>query len=169
MTPDEVAALSARLQRVEDQLAIYQVISAYGPAVDSCDMDALARACAADACYEIADVGSARGWDAVRALFDAPMHRTLVQGGCAHVASLPHVRIDGDRAIATHYTQVLAHQDDGGFRCVRLSAHRWELERGPGGWVMKHRRTALLDGNALAQELLRAHARGPGGADVPAP
>ncbi len=95
--------------------------------------------------------------------------RTLVQGGCAHVASLPHVRIDGDRAIATHYTQVLAHQDDGGFRCVRLSAHRWELERGPGGWVMKHRRTALLDGNALAQELLRAHARGPGGADVPAP
>lgn len=153
-------ALLARLQRVEDQLAIYQVISAYGPSVDTCDMDQLARACATDASYEMADIGVAIGWEEVRALFDAPYHRQLVQGGCAHIASLPHVHIDGDRAVATHYTQVMAHRN-GTFACVRLSAHRWELERGPQGWVMKHRRTALLDGNALSQALLRRHAEGP--------
>lgn len=160
---DATDALLARLQRVEDQLAIYQVISAYGPCADSCDMDALARACAADACYELGDIGTAQGWEAVRALFDAPFHQALVRGGSAHIASLPHVHIDGDRAVATHYTQLMAHRD-GAYTCVRLSVHRWELERGPQGWVMKHRRTALLDGSALSQALLRQHSQGPAGA-----
>lgn len=90
-------SLLARLQRVEDQMAIYQVISAYGPSADSCDMDALAKACAADACYELADIGAARGWEEVRALFDTPFHQDLVRGGSAHIASLPHIHIDGDR------------------------------------------------------------------------
>jgi ketosteroid isomerase-like protein len=155
MVQQDSGDLLERLRRIEDQLAIYQVISAYGPAVDTCDMERLASTCAADATYQLADLGTAQGWDAISALFDAPMHRGLVEGGCAHIASLPHVFLEGDRAVAVHYTQLMAHQADGSFRCVRLSAHRWELARQPQGWVMQRRQTALLDGSQLARDLLK--------------
>jgi hypothetical protein len=42
-------SLLARLQLIEDQMATYQVISAYEPSADSFGLDAPAKACSADA------------------------------------------------------------------------------------------------------------------------
>lgn len=54
-------SLEDRLRRVEDQLAIYQVISSYGPAADSCHMEDLEKHCDQDSVYDLADIGAARG------------------------------------------------------------------------------------------------------------
>lgn len=146
-------SLKDRLQKVEDQLAIYQVISSYGPAADSCHMEDLEKHCDEDSIYELADIGIARGWPAIKALFDSPFHQGVVKGGSAHIASLPYVIINGDHAVATHYTQLFAHKGND-FVCLRLSVHRWELVRSPKGWVMRKRSTALLNGDARARDLL---------------
>ena len=38
-----MTSVEARLQRLEDQLAIYQLVCGYGYAVDGCNVDALGR------------------------------------------------------------------------------------------------------------------------------
>lgn len=158
-------SIEDRLRRVEDQLAIYQIISAYGPAADSCNMADIEKHWVPDCTYVMADFGEAKGYAGLKALFDAPFHQGLVKDGCAHIASLPHVVVDGDKAVATHYAQVFTQRDKSGenkdFVCVRVSVHRWEFSRLGEGWKMVRRTTSLIDGNAAARELLERAMQGP--------
>lgn len=153
-------SLEDRLQRVEDQLAIYQIISSYGPAADCCNMAAIEKHWVPDCEYVMADFGTAEGYAGLKALFDAPFHQALFKDGCAHIASLPHVLIDGDKAVATHYAQVFTHREQN-FVCVRVSVHRWEFSRLVEGWKMLRRTTSLIDGNAAARDLLEKAMQGP--------
>lgn len=154
-------SIEDRLQRVEDQLAIYQIISSYGPAADSCNMTDIEKHWDEHSIYDMGDVGVATGCSALKALFDAPFHQGIVKDGSAHIASFPHVVIDGDRAVATHYAQVHTHRNQE-FVCLRVSVHRWELERRAHGWKLVRRTTSLLDGNQRARALLAQAMQPPG-------
>jgi hypothetical protein len=68
------------------------------------------------------------------------------------VATAPLITVDGDRAVALCYLQLVVHRD-GGFAVARQSANRWDLERGPGGWRVVRRTTRLLDGRPQSGEL----------------
>ncbi|MFI5427268.1 hypothetical protein [Aeromicrobium sp. UC242_57] len=46
--------------------------------------------------------------------------------------------IDKDSAVATGHSRVYLHTD-AGWKIERVSADRWELERGPDGWVVRRR------------------------------
>jgi ketosteroid isomerase-like protein len=155
-----IAALEARLARLEDEAAILRLIAAYGPAVDSCDAAAVAALWAEDGSY---DFGGAplQGSAAVGALVDLDSHRGYVAAGAGHVLSLPRVTIDGDRAVAVNYSQVLVRDRAGGWRCERLSANRWDLGRGPAGWQVVARVNRLLDGAEAPRALLAAAAAPP--------
>jgi len=113
------------------------------------------------------DIGSAEGYAGLKALFDAPFHQGLIKDGCAHIASLPHVVILGDKATATHYAQVFT-QRENAFVCVRVSIHRWEFSRHANGWLMQRRTTSLLDGNPASRELLKQAMQGPDSDPAPA-
>jgi hypothetical protein len=149
-----VTTLEARLQHVEDQLAIYQVVCGYGYAVDGLNAEALGRIYAEDGIYEVSDSGVFEGRAGVQAITEKPGHRELVAHGAAHISTLPYVVIDGDRAVATCHTMVARHGEDG-FFIGRLSASRVELERNPeGGWYIKRRTNELLVGNERGPSLL---------------
>jgi len=157
----EHPSLEERIQRLEDQQAIYQLISAYGPAADSCNMADIARIWAADGSYEIGGIGTFEGIDGIEAVFNGEFHQAMVAGGSAHASTFPHVVIDGDRASATHYGTLYG-QREGRFVCVRLIASRWLLERAPDrGWQVRRRTNVLLDGNPAARELLARTMQGP--------
>jgi hypothetical protein len=53
--------------------------------------------------------------------------------GSGHVSSMPHLVIDGNRAVATHHVTAYK-QIDGKFPVIRLSASRRELARTAMGW-----------------------------------
>jgi hypothetical protein len=67
--------------------------------------------------------------------------------------SAPLITVEGDKAIAICYLTLVTHRPDG-FVVARQSANRWELERGAGGWQVKHRATSLLDGRTSTVGLL---------------
>ncbi len=67
--------------------------------------------------------------------------------------SFPHVRVEGDTAVATCYQTLIMHRE-GGYRIDRQSANRWELARTADGWRVTRRTNRLLDGSAEARELL---------------
>jgi hypothetical protein len=91
------------------------------------------------------------GRDAVISILHSAEHISAVDSGMAHVAALPHIRIDGDRAVATGYLQVLVPNRFGpevglgrfppskGLVVWRLSANRWDLQRTGDGWRVTKR------------------------------
>lgn len=153
-TADEarLAALDARVRALEDQVAIYQLIATYGPAVDSLAADTVEAMWTADGVYDPSGshyVGGA----SVGGLVAQDLHQSYVTAGCAHVLSLPVVHVDGDTAVAVNHSRVYV-RDGGGWTVARVSANRWELVRGPDGWRVARRTGRLLDGDAEARDLL---------------
>jgi SnoaL-like domain len=158
------ASLNDRLRRIEDQLAIYQVISAYGPSADSTNMKALEELWHEDGVYDVEGHGLFVGRAGLKEGFEADFHVMLVTNGAAHASTLPHVVIEGDRASATHQGMLFLREGDR-FGLIRLIASRWELVRAPSarlGWLVTRRTNRLLDGGAPAQELLGRVFEGPG-------
>ena len=149
-----IAALAARLRELEDRLAIYDLIASYGPIVDSGSDDAVAQVFREDSVYD-SDPSPMEGRPAISAMVRSDGHQGLIHSGSAHVMALPVVRVDGDRAVATGYSRVYRADGKGGFEVWRVSANRWELERGPDGWRTVHRVNRLLDGRDESRQILR--------------
>lgn len=155
-TESRIAALEKRVSILEDQTAVTQVVLAYGPSVDSGSAESAAALFARDGSYEFqADVPALHGRDAVAAMVRSNGHHAHLRRGCAHILTAPHVKIDGDLAIATCYS--LMHHyvpDTGVFQVSRVSANRWELTRTASGWQVLRRTNRLLNGDEAARELL---------------
>jgi hypothetical protein len=148
-----VRALEERVRHLEDTLAITALVGRYGPAVDSgSDREA------ADLWTEtgVYDLGFRviEGSSKVAEMVRGEHHQGLIHSGAAHVLGAPLVRVDGDRAVATCYSNVFRYVD-GAFEVWRTAVNRWELERTADGWHATRRTTRLLDGSDDARELLR--------------
>lgn len=152
------AALEARIAVLEDQLAIYQLFATYGPSVDSRSGSITASLWAEDGAYDFGG-DPLVGAEIVGSLVDIEPHTHYVADGCAHVLSMPHVTIDGDKAVATGYSRVYLNQGDH-WRVERASANRWELVRASEGWRVQNRINRLLNGQPEARDLLSSGVKG---------
>jgi hypothetical protein len=109
----------------------------------------------------------ARGNEAIAGVVKTPEHQAAIAGGLCHFAGLPRVELDGDRATATSYLQIITphrgaapievsgHGTSSGFRIHRVGANRWELKRTGDGWKVTRRTLRPLDGSDGAREILR--------------
>jgi ketosteroid isomerase-like protein len=155
-----------RLQAVEDELAIRNLITRYGLAVDCGDADTAAALHTADCVYEVTAPGSGRddgdrhqadrllmeGPQAIRAMLSGVEHQALLPN-CAHTVGPLQVELDGESASATGYSR-LYHAEQEDVRLVRLGFNRWLLRKEEQGWKIQ-RRTSCPVGSEAAQQLLR--------------
>ena len=149
-----VQTLERRLQAAEDRMAIYQIIATYGPTADSCSKEVLRGLYADDGVYDHTEgVAPYVGADGVAGLVESATHLGYVEKGCAHITSMPHVVVKGDKAVATCNSRVYL-KDGEHWRLERVSANRWEFERTLEGWRVKHRTNRLLNGDDAPRRLL---------------
>ncbi|WP_167760079.1 nuclear transport factor 2 family protein [Paraburkholderia pallida] len=157
-------ALEGTVKALSDELAIHRLIASYGPLVDSATDPARCREAASlwtvDGIYDLGPGAVARGHTEIAALFEHPIHQTLIRGGGAHVMGLPQITLDGDRATVISCSRVYrAHA--GGFEVWRVAANRWELVRVQASgrampqWRIACRVNRLLQDSAEARELMR--------------
>ena len=126
-----VEQLAARLQAVEDELAITRLLTSYGFAVDGDDADACAALYSPDALVTIDDAVRLEGRDEIRTIVTSDAHQAILPG-CAHVMGPFTVAVTGDTATATGYATVYVAGEAG--RLVwRQSLSRWTLRRRPEG------------------------------------
>lgn len=149
---EELLRMSETLRVLEDEREIIRLISSYGPAVDSGQSEAAAAIWTEDGVYD-SDSAVWRGRAEIAGMVEGDFHQRLIAGGAAHVVGVPHIRINGHRAVATCYSRVFRHVDDG-FETYRVAVNRWELVRTPEGWRTAYRTNRLLDGSAEARALL---------------
>lgn len=147
----------ARLQALEDQEAIRNLIAHYGPLADSGDADGVAALWTEDGVYAVDGFGESRGRAAIAALITGDTHQRLMADGCAHLLGPVAITLDGDCATATGHSVVLRHSGSG-FDVYRVSANRWALVRTADGWCVARRDNALLAGSAAARALLSLRA-----------
>jgi hypothetical protein len=137
-----VAALVARVERLEDELAIHKVIVRYGFGVDIGDADHAAGVFTPDGVYDV-DVGRMEGRGAVAAMIRGVRHQAMV-GHCAHqMGPVVVERESGARAAATGYSRVYVHTA-AGTHVYRVSLNRWELVKEGGEWLVACRTTRVL-------------------------
>ena len=158
MTEDRPAAIEDRLQRLEDECEIVQLLTRYGPLVDSGCAQEVAAIWTEDGVYDN-DVIMMSGRDQIRAMVESTPHQSYIAGGCAHFNGPVSVHVDGDKAVAVTHSLMVLHED-GAFRINRATANHWQLRRTGEGWRATVRTGRILDGDELAWGLLRAGALG---------
>ena len=157
-------SIEQRLQAIEDRLEILNLVAAHPPGADSASHDFAASFWLADGTVDMA--GQARAYESMIGVLNTPGFAEAQRQGICHFAGLPHIVIEGDRAVATSYLQILAADPEGnpfelsahgtskGFRVLRLSANRWELQRTSEGWRIKNRSMRSMD-NPASRDLLK--------------
>lgn len=160
-----IAALEARLQRLEDEQAISQLVASYGPAVDAGDAAAAAALWAEDGIFDVVPYFVLEGHAGIAGMVNGEGHQWLIHNGGGHVLTAPKVVVDGDRAFAwNHALNVRWDADADRFWIARLSANEWELRRDPEGWRVVRRTNVNLDGDERPRALFqRSTLDAPGG------
>jgi hypothetical protein len=152
-----LADIERRLAAAEDQLAVYQLLMTYGPAADSGSDDVVLALHHQGAEYD-SQLEVFRGGPAVAEMIASlPLHRDIMRGGSSHLATMPVVRIDGDKAYAVCHGQLLRYDKDAdSFRVWRATAVVLEFRRTPDGWKIYRRVNRLLDGSDASHQHMRA-------------
>jgi hypothetical protein len=167
MRADAPKAIEDRIRAIEDRLEIYNLIASHPPTADTGAQSHIQSIFTDDAVLDLGGAKTASGNRAISEMSQRPAHQEAIKGGLAHFAGLPHVTIDGDRAVVTSYLQILAphptadeievpaHGATRGYRIHRVGANRWELVRTPQGWKIGRRTYRTLDGSEPALDILR--------------
>jgi hypothetical protein len=150
-----IKALERSLRATEDRAEILELLTAYGPLVDSGLADEAAGLWRDGGGYDIA-MPVAHRLEAPRdlaAMYRSPMHTAMVAQGCGHFTAMPSLAIDGDHAEAVGYTFVARHGSDG-WDVWRAAVNHWTLERTEAGWRIAERVNRSLDGSPPSHELM---------------
>jgi SnoaL-like domain len=178
MPSDAAATIEERLRAIEDRLEIYNLIASHPPSADTGAKPYIESIFTEDAVLDLGGAKIAAGSSAISEMSQRPAHQDAIKAGLAHFAGLPHVTIDGDRAVVTSYLQIItphptadetevpAHGVSRGHRIHRVGANRWELVRTPQGWKIKRRAFRTLDGSPAALDILRQALAPPGTAST---
>ena len=150
----ELAELRARVQALEDDRAIRNLLARYGHTADTGDLDGFVDLYTADAVIDLpamsgegTDLSGAtvtegrmawKGRDAIRSYTAmVPDHLRM------HLQDNIVTHIDRDTAVA-HAYQVSLTKKDGLTSIVGASNNQWQFQRIDGQWRMKERRAAYL-------------------------
>lgn len=152
---ETVTQLARRLRALEDHIEITQLVAEYGPSVDSSAGEATAALWTEDGRFDALPQRRMRGRAEIRDMVCAPAHERMLEGGCSHVLTVPHVVVDGDTAAGRSYAlQLRWDAEQKLFHVVRSSANTWRWQRTAAGWRIAERVNANLDGTAGHRQLL---------------
>lgn len=148
-----MAALEARLQAAEDELAIICLVAIYGGLVDSGSTELAPQLSGAKGIYDLS-YGCVAGAEGVAGLLRMKDHQELLAAGVAHVIGLPWVRVCGDEATAINSTQ-LFQRDGEGYSIFRVDHNVWKLKRkDDSGWTISERINRLIGPDGQSIDLL---------------
>src|SRR5215510_16447415 len=91
---ERLGALEARVQALEDELALYRLMTSYGPAADSGDGVKASEIWTEDGVYDADGPGVMDGRGAIVAMLSQEGHQAMVPG-CAHLNQPAVIELDG--------------------------------------------------------------------------
>lgn len=153
-------SIEERLDRVEAELAIRNVIARYGMAADCGDVDTALACHTEDALYIVSNPRAGRegeagdlelqGHQAIADMLNSDMHQSLLPD-CAHTVGPLMVDVCGDTAKVTGYSRVYHDQ-----KLMRLAINIWKMSRDGSDWKIARRESRVMGEEKAQQLLMRA-------------
>lgn len=150
--------LEDRLDRVEAELAIRNVIARYGMAADCGDVDTALACHTIEAVYVVSNPDAGRGGDgadleltghkAIEDMLTSDRHQSMLPD-CAHTVGPLVVNVTGNTASVLGYSRVYHDQ-----KLIRLAANEWVMQREGRTWKITRRESRVMCEGA-AQALLK--------------
>lgn len=148
-----------RIQRLEAEFAIRNVIARYGMAADCGDVESALACHTVDAVYVVSNPNAGRGEDsgdlelvshhAISDMLTSEMHQTLLPD-CAHTVGPLMVDIkDLTTATVLGYSRVYHHQ-----KLMRIAINQWMMQKVDFDWKIARRESRVI-GEDAAQSLLK--------------
>jgi hypothetical protein len=165
-----VAELRARVQELEDDRAIRDLLAQYGYTADSCQDEAFVELYTDDGAIKVSANARARAafgggewvvWrdrDGIRRFITHPQghHRPELYGKPMHLqGNNLTTDIHGDEAAASGY-QVALVADGNGTKVLSAGNNRWRLRKVDGRWLITERRGAYLGDDHFTTNLYAA-------------
>lgn len=150
---DVVAALSRRVEQLEDERAIRDILCKYALAVDGNNADAMADLYAEDCEIDIDAVAFFKGREDAKRIVTGEAHQSILPN-CAHIMGPFAIAIDGTSAVATGYATIFV-REDGAVGVWRQAYGRWELTKRDGRWQILKRQSRST-GRVESMALLNA-------------
>lgn len=151
-------SVESRLERVEAELAIRNVIARYGMAADCGDVAAALDCHTEYAVYVVSNPRAGRdgeagdlelrGHQAIADMLGSEMHQSLLPD-CAHTVGPLVVEVEGETAKVTGYSRVYHKQ-----ALMRVAVNRWTMRREGPHWKIARRESRVV-GEEAAQALLK--------------
>jgi hypothetical protein len=150
-----VERLAGQVRVLADQVEIMQLVAQYGPSVDSGRGEAAAALWTEDGSFDAVPHYEMRGRADIVGMVHGAGHQRLINDGCGHVLTVPHIIVDGDQATGRSYALNIRWDAAAGrFWVARVSANTWKWVRTAAGWRIADRVNAPLDGTAGHREML---------------
>lgn len=159
---DHAEDIRCRLDRVEAELAIRNVIALYGLAADCGDVETALSCHTRDAVYVVSDPNAGRGaassdlelvgHSAIQHMLLSDMHQSLLPN-CAHTVGPLAVNVDGETASVLGYSRVYNKDGDAPV-LMRLAFNEWVMQKDGNEWKIKRRESRVM-GEEAAQDLLK--------------
>jgi uncharacterized protein (TIGR02246 family) len=145
MSEDRLAALEARLQRLEDREAIQGLFMRYRECLDEKDFSGYAALFSADGEF-VAAGGTAKGRAGIEELVDGMRGNLLTAtiGDDLHIVVNPEIDVDGDRARARSTWIYLVRGSEREPTLCKVGHYEDDLVREDGAWRFA-RRFAPMD------------------------
>lgn len=150
--------LESRIEQIESELAIRNVIARYGMAADCGDIDAALACHCYDAVYIVSNPNAGRGGNsndlelrghkAIAEMLSSDRHQSLLPN-CAHTIGPLMVELHQDIANVTGYSRVYHNQ-----ALMRVAINHWRMRKTSGLWKIARRESRVI-GETAAQDLLK--------------
>jgi len=153
---ETIAALTRRIEELEDERAIRTVLTDYALAVDGNNPEAMAQLYAEDCVIDIDSANFFNGREDAKRIVTGELHQSILPD-CAHIMGPFSIAIDGDWAVATGYATIFVRRD-GEVRIWRQAYGRWELVKRDRRWqilVRQSRSTGHVESQAVLNAALQ--------------
>jgi SnoaL-like domain len=135
----KISELEGRLQQMEDDRAIRQLLARYGFHADRGMSEAYVSLYTEGGAIDVSDTTRWEGNAELMDFITNPQGHAGMVGRCMHVQGNNLVtHVDGDTASAEAYSIVLM-REDGGYQVFTCNANRWTLEKIDGTWHIRER------------------------------
>jgi len=146
-----------RLEKIEAELAIRNVIARYGMAADCGDIQTALACHTKDAVYIVSNPHAGRdgeagdlelsGHKAISNMLSSDMHQSLLPD-CAHTVGPLMVEVESETATVTGYSRVYHEQ-----KLMRVAINHWTMRK-DASWKIAKRESRVI-GEEAAQDLLK--------------
>jgi SnoaL-like domain len=151
--------LLARITAIEDRLEILNLLAGSAFSSDVASEAYWTKMFTEDAVFDQGQEQQDKGLEEILKIVSGSNQREAIKFGMTHLAMVPHIKLNGDSAVATGYLLIVMPDTAAshvklpgkgvspGFSIYQLTVNRWELVRTTTGWKVTRRTVRPITSN----------------------